>query len=309
MDWVAGILENIFADVVFVLLGLAVPWIILVVTKRRKLLRFYGIGEPRRIAVYLSNIRVKSFGAVGVDGLPRSYQGTTTPLGETTAANQFRDLFNYPLPSFPEPGRLMSKLLISDTDVQLAPAPFTAQDIVRSTSFITLGSPAYNIASRFVEDELSSQAKIRTINPAQDDVAPRTEQDLDLPLAPGYAYIEHPLQVSSHGTADISATARWPGVPREEHTSSSAIFVEGLPPITDTTYGFVERIIDHKRGRSVFYVAGLSELGTLGAAHFLAREWRNLHRRYRHDSAFVVLLRIQPGDYRSWSVVLERQGY
>ena len=88
--------------------------------------------------------------------------------------------------------------------------------------------------------------------------------------------------------------------------AQSAILVGGIPPITDASFGFVERLVDSEGKKNIFYAAGLSELGTAGAAHFLATEWARLHRKYGDSISFVVMLRIEPADFRRWSIVFER---
>jgi hypothetical protein len=85
-----------------------------------------------------------------------------------------------------------------------------------------------------------------------------------------------------------------------------AILVEAVPPITDTSYGFIERIVDRERKRSIFYAAGLAKLGTAGAAHFLATEWKRLNRKYGDNTNFVVMLRFDTEDDRRWSIVFEQ---
>jgi hypothetical protein len=85
-----------------------------------------------------------------------------------------------------------------------------------------------------------------------------------------------------------------------------AIVVEGVPPLTENTYGFVERIFDHNNKRSVFYAAGISELATVGAASFLIAEWTRLHRRYGDKTNFLVVLRFTPNDHRHWSIIFEK---
>lgn len=244
------IIVNVLSDFLFLLIIVALGWILFVFTRRTQLLKFYGIDTSRRIVIYLSNLRVMSGGAIGIDDQPRSYQGSAAAFGEMLVANRFRDLFNYLLPSLSDKPGVLSKLLVSDVQVQLLPSPLNQGQLEHSSSFVSLGSPAYNATSGFIERELHSRARF--------------------------------------------------------HQDGVAMMVEDVPPITDTTYGFVERIVDHEQRRRVFYAAGLSELATTGAAHFLVTEWARLYRKYGSDNAFVVMLRFDPMDFRRWSIVFER---
>ena len=55
--------------------------------------------------------------------------------------------------------------------------------------------------------------------------------------------------------------------------------------------GLVERLIDTRNNRYVFYVAGLSE--TARAAQFLALEWRQLASKFGDRTPFLVMLRAE----------------
>lgn len=244
------VVVNILSQFLFWLIVILIGWLLYVLTRRSRLLRFYGIDASRIISVYLSNLRVLPGGAIGIDGQGRSYQGSAVAFGEMFVANRFRDLFNSPLPSLSDSPGVLRKLLISDVQLQLLSSPLDQGQLERSSSFISMGSPAYNAASGFIETVFHSRA--------------RFQQD------------------------------------------GTAILVGDVPPVTDTTYGFVERITDKEGRRCLFYVAGLSQLGTTGAAHFLATEWARLYRKYKNDINFIVMLRFEPTDFRRWSIVFER---
>ena len=245
-----SILANLISDFLFLLIVIIIGWIFYALTQRSKVLKFFGIDGSRRIAVYLSNLRVQRGGSIGVDGRPRAYQGTAIAFGEMLAANRFREVFNYILPSLSDKPGILSKLLISDIQLQFAPSPLTLGELEHSCSFISLGSPKYNVASGFIETALHSRARF------QEDAL--------------------------------------------------AILVGDVPPVTDATYGFVERIVDKENARCIFYAAGLSELGTVGATYFLATQWERLHRKYGDSTNFVVMLRFAPEDFRHCSIVFER---
>jgi hypothetical protein len=160
MSW-DGIIENVISDILFLLITAVLGWMFLVFPRRTKLLEFFGVREGRRMVIYLSNLRVARGGATGIDNRRRSYQGAAASFLEMAAANRFRDVFNYLLPSLSDRPGVLSKLLVSDVQVQLMHSPLHEDELDCSSPFITLGSPAYNIASRFVEERLHSQAQFR----------------------------------------------------------------------------------------------------------------------------------------------------
>jgi hypothetical protein len=309
MTWM-GILENLVADALFVAAAILFGWIYYALTNRTKLLGFFGVGTSRRLLVYLSKLNVVPGGATDIVGVPRSYQGHAVAFGEMSVANRFRDLFNYLLPSLSEKPGILSKLLISDVQVELLPSPLAQVQVEHSASFITLGGPAYNVASKFVETQMPSQASFRLDSgelPAQASTVPENTMS-----SSGSQYV----LASTITTVTSSAVVPGPvtSFPMGEEDSQvrpnraqHAIVVDDLPPFTDATLGFVERIVDHKQKRCVFYAAGLSELGTVGAADFLLKEWRRLHRKYGSDTSFVVLLSFEASDYKNWSIAFERE--
>jgi hypothetical protein len=148
MTW-EGILANLIADLIFTVIAIVIGWIIVILTKRTRLLKFFGIGDNRRLVIYLSDLRLKPGDTFGIDDERRSYTGSACAFGEMQSANRFRDLFNYFIPSLSETPSFLSKLLISDVQTQMLRSPSSEGQIEQSASFITLGSPAYNNASGF----------------------------------------------------------------------------------------------------------------------------------------------------------------
>jgi hypothetical protein len=311
----AGIAENLVADVIFLLIPIGLGLIVFFLTRRAKLLKFFGIASSRRIAIYLSNLRVTPGGAIGINGRRLSYQGSAAAFGEMLIANRFRDLFNYLIPSLSEAPSILSKLLISDVQVELLSSPLDYRQIERSSSLVALGGPAYNLAADFIEAKLHSQARFRfgQATASKEDLTTGSSDDESSPTSTVVTSTSSSTVRSTVGSPSTSVPSSVTCLPMEEPDShpdptqaQSAILVEGIPPITDTTFGFVERLVDPEQERSVFYAAGLSELGTVGAAHFLATEWARLYRKYGNSTSFVVMLRIEPADFRRWTIVFER---
>lgn len=298
MSWF-GLAEGVISDFVFLVITIIIGWCIFKFTRRTQLLKFFGINESRRIVIYLSELKLEEGDASGIDNRLYSYTGSAVAFGEMQSANRFRDLFNYFLPSISDVPNFLSKLLISDVHVQIQHSPESTDEIEYSTSFITFGSPVYNRASKFVESKLNSKAQFS--------VQKTTFTNSDKSTNLGIMGLAKP----SHGPgSDPSGTP----VPENRFETSSEplkwinqtiINVEGIPPLHDNTYGFVERIIDHENKRSVFYVAGISELSTVGAANFLRTEWGKLQRKFGNDKNFLVMLKFVPNDYRRWTKIFE----
>lgn len=298
MSW-CSIAENVFSDFVFLFLTILAGWCLFRFTRRKRLLKFFGINESRRIAIYLSELKLEQGDASGIDNRFYSYTGSAVAFGEMQSANRFRDLFNYFLPSLSDVPNFLSKLLISDVHVQLQHSPASAGEIEYSTSLITFGSPAYNLASKFVEGKLHSKAQFGL----QKMALPDSDRTANLGIMGLVDTRDSPSPIPS-GTPIPENRFELPLKPLQ-WTNQTIINVEGVPPLHESTYGFIERIIDHENKRSVFYVAGISELSTVGAANFLMTEWGKLQQKFGNDKNFLVMLKFEPNDYRRWTKIFE----
>ena len=338
-----AILENIVADVLVLFMGISVAWLYALAVGRRRLLKFFGVAKSRRVTLYVSRLNVLRFGSLGADGLFRSYQGSAVPFSEMRVAERFRDLFNYFVPSWVDKPAWLKRLLISDVELEIMQGPPVMKDTSGAYTLITLGSPAYNQVSRFVERKLQSQARfnLRAVMSLSTDAkpsglgdpSPENRAEVLCGSSPGLtlgANRERAEKAGRAGPVLTDGEVRWPtsgsselppvesrlrrGAPEGEGGTlevgikGSGISIRGLPEITDLDRCFVERLVDRSREITVFYAAGLTEHGTRAAAHCLATKWRDLHQRFKADSPFLVLLRVDPEDYTVYEIVLERRG-
>lgn len=84
---------------------------------------------------------------------------------------------------------------------------------------------------------------------------------------------------------------------------NTAIQLPGNVRITNPRQSIVVRLLTGDR--YWFYAAGLSEAGTAAAAHYLAKAWKHLDRRYRQSPSFFVALEFSGNDYRNTRVFSE----
>ena len=85
--------------------------------------------------------------------------------------------------------------------------------------------------------------------------------------------------------------------------NNTSIVRTGVPPITDPKQAFIQRLYDSQSQRYVFYVGGISETGTVGAAYFLAARWKELYERHKKDQVFAHVISINPNNYRDAAIV------
>jgi hypothetical protein len=261
---------------------------------------------------------VKPFGAIGIDGKERSYKGSAGAFKEIQAANRFRDIFNYFLPSLADDPGILSKLLISDLQVQILPSPQEEGEVEKFASVITLGTPAYNAVSGYVESKIHSKGHFELgisgksefkndISRMKTDSSTYTQVvSLDASLIPSGTASAFDERISDTAASKGSGFTV-PGADEDQLIEKkSAILIEGIPPITEPNFGFVERIHDKDNDRKVFYVAGLSEDTTAGAANFLIERWSYLHKKYGREKDFLIMLRFEPPSYRNPTIIFER---
>lgn len=90
---------------------------------------------------------------------------------------------------------------------------------------------------------------------------------------------------------------------------NTEIDIDNVPNFTSGEDGFIQRVIKNADGirKSSFYVAGLSERGTIGAANYLAKNWRQLKKKFDDNESFIVLLKFPSSNIDQYSIVLERK--
>jgi hypothetical protein len=244
---------GVTANVIFTGLIIAFGWVIYYFTERRKLLLFFNITDTKRLVIYLSNLRILNGGSIGTDGKRRNYSGSTVVYNEQIAANKFKEIFNYLMPSLSESPSFLSKILFADIKVANLPSPLTNFEIESNCTIISIGSPGYNIVSEEIENYKESQVRMAKGN---------TEIDID-----------------------------------------------NVPNFTSGEDGFIQRIIRNTDGtrKCSFYVAGLSERGTFGAANYLSQNWKILRKKFKDDQSFIILLKFPTSNIDQYTIILDRK--
>lgn len=245
-----SILTGLIANFVFLIFTIVFGWSVFLIARRRRLLKFFNVAKSKRLIIYLSNIRVMQGGSIGIDGISRSYSGTTVTFKESLRSSLFQSLFNYLVPGLSHQPGLLKYLLVSDVKIEIQPSPTRIEDLDKNSTIITLGSPGYNLASDWTEKNLLPPIRFKDDN--------------------------------------------------------RKIYVEGLEDITNTRQAFVQRLYDSKNERFVFYTAGLSELGTVGAVYFLVSNWRNLYKDYKNKSSFSLVIEVNEKNEQDSIVVIRK---
>lgn len=88
-----------------------------------------------------------------------------------------------------------------------------------------------------------------------------------------------------------------------------AIKVQNVPNMNDPSNGIIQRLVINTTEckRSLFYVAGLSERGTIGAANYLLKNWKTLNKRYKKNESFIVVIKFPTDNYDNFTIALERK--
>jgi len=163
-------IENIFSGVIanalFAILIIIIGWITYYLTERRKLLKFFGISDTKRLVIYLSNLRIVSGGSIGIDNRSRSYSGLTVVYNEQSIASKFKEKFNYLVPSLSDSPSFLSKILFADISIISISSPLNSSEVEAASSIVALGSPGYNVVSSMIENNRNSAVKFINDNSA-----------------------------------------------------------------------------------------------------------------------------------------------
>ena len=89
---------------------------------------------------------------------------------------------------------------------------------------------------------------------------------------------------------------------------NNAFQVQGMDsPIDNLQCSFVQKSVNSQSRQSAFYVAGMSALGTTGAAHFLATKWNYLSKKYPKNKPFCIVLKIRSTDVTNYEILFEKE--
>ena len=157
---------GVLSSILFTILCMILGWLYHYLSGRKKLLNFFNINKTKKLVLYLSHLRIVPGGAIGVDGVPRSFSGSAIPQVETILVSLFQRLFISAIPGLnPLPG-ILKKIVISDINLNIEPSPIDENTIEKNTTIISLGSPGYNIVSKYIEGSLNSIGKFTNQNSA-----------------------------------------------------------------------------------------------------------------------------------------------
>ncbi len=149
--WANPYVQNVVSEFIAIALIVATGWLVYKLTGRARLLRFFDCAASKRVVLYLSNLRVRAGGSLGVDDVPRAFNEVAIPLYEVNLVSLFQRLFNFVVPGVDSQPGFLRSLLISDVAVDVLASPLQDDEIERSATLIAVGSPGYNVASRRIE--------------------------------------------------------------------------------------------------------------------------------------------------------------
>lgn len=161
-----AVISGVLSSVLFLILCIIFIWLYQYFSGRRKLFEFFNVKNTKKLVLYLSHLRIISGGALGVDGVPRSFGESAVPLTETKLVALFQRLFISAIPGIDALPGILKKIAISDVDFNIEPSPLDENAVEKDTTIISLGSPGYNVASKYIEDILHSLGKLINQNTA-----------------------------------------------------------------------------------------------------------------------------------------------
>jgi len=244
-----GVLENIVADVIFLVALTVIATALVVVTRwqtRARLLRFLGCrSDTPLLFVFFSTLVVRQFGSMGFDGVARSYSGPAVPEAEYLLARTISDAIEAPSRG------LFARLLVlaiqripwdrtkrwlgpQEVEVRYELSHLQVPVPLPDAATICLGSPGYNYVTH---------TYLSTLNPL-------------LAFGPG----------SNPGIVDEKGTL---------------ITYAG-------DVGMLQRL-GRDDGFPVYIAAGLGVNGTRGALKHLFASWRQLEKRFGNADFALAL--------------------
>jgi hypothetical protein len=145
---------SLIANVLFflLLLGVASGWFL---WRRRRLLDLFKVKEKKGLVIYLSRLEIATGGAIGFDGMPRSFGGATVTAAEAAASAVLGSVFEYLIPGLESQPGLLKTLFTRDISVVVEPSPLEFTKIPNDRTIVAVGSPGYNSISEWIQQYLN----------------------------------------------------------------------------------------------------------------------------------------------------------
>lgn len=251
-----SVLVNLVAD----LIGASMVWIVVIIlvvaasaAHRRRQVRFFGVRRSTKsVVVYLSSLNVKPYGSLGPDGNEAGFYGQATPGYELDAVVPFIGIWR---------NNRLDRLSAS-TRRRVAAAWWPLSDVTPTL-----------LACPDDPSKLHPEGTIVSIGgPAYNTCTMYLFDVIALPLRIGEG-------LSVDRFEQGSVVESWDFVGTSPHGGA-------------IDYAIVERFTNRDSMTTYFVAAGLTKVGTTGAAAFLAAHWRDLGRLYGSDD-FSICLQFQ----------------
>lgn len=155
--------------------------------------------------------------------------------------------------------------------------------------------PSLSESPSFMSKILFADIKI-TVLPS-----PLTENEIEVNPSiisfgsPGYNFVSRFIENNDHSVMEFVNDNR-------------EVQVTHLPNFTNGEIGFIQKLVIDSNGvkRSLFYTAGISERGTVGAANFLVNNWKVLRKRYGDNKSFIIAIRFPNDNIDNYTIDFER---
>jgi hypothetical protein len=157
-----GVSANLVADFIWLILVAAVVglWYL---QRRRRVLKFFGLQNHRRVVIYASRLYVKLCGSLGPDGTPRSFRGIASPGYEAELVADIEVFFDRFAPLLRWHGTPLLKWADITVDALVSPPP---GQIEPRYTLIAIGSPGYNVVSETIEANFAAPVTFVSDNAA-----------------------------------------------------------------------------------------------------------------------------------------------
>jgi hypothetical protein len=152
--------QNAASSLITVAVLTIVGTVVYRLSRRRRLLGFFGCLRTHKVNLYLSNLDIVYGGAVDPEGLPRAYRGPSTPGYELPFIPAMYNLFMAPVPGLSSQPGIWKYLATRDLEIVISPAPRSAVDIDDEGTIVSVGSVGYNTVSREIESNFNPLARL-----------------------------------------------------------------------------------------------------------------------------------------------------
>lgn len=157
---IGTIVLNVISNAIFLGLTIWASTALFKYLSRKRIQRFFGLNDSSKISIYVALIRTWEDKAMSLRGDLMHFSSWAVAYDEFNEASKLRERFHFVVPALSEKPGLLSKLFVSDVQVDVSPSVLKMEDIPLQNTIISVGGPICNLATEYIQNHTKSRVSL-----------------------------------------------------------------------------------------------------------------------------------------------------